>query len=52
MAWETLLDILAQNAEFVAQERSEQPADCPRCGEPLEEGPNGVLHCSFDGWTN
>ena len=23
---------------------------CPNDGEPLREGPNGVLFCPFDGW--
>ena len=50
MSWEQLAEILAENAAEVARSRSEPPVACPRDGEPLETGPNGELHCKFDGY--
>ncbi len=50
MPHEQLLDIL-KNAKQIQQfERSRIPSACPNDGTPLEEGPNGELHCKFDGW--
>jgi hypothetical protein len=51
MAWEQLRSIYQQAAAELADERSRPPEACPNDGEPLEEGPDGTLHCRFDGWT-
>jgi hypothetical protein len=50
-SWYTLLDIAREAQKFAEAERSRPPTACPNDGIPLERGPNGVLHCSFDGWT-
>lgn len=50
-SWYTLLDITAEARSLAAQHRSSQPTACPNDGEPLESGPDGSLHCKFDGWT-
>lgn len=50
MSWEKLLDIRNAAVQEAAERVSEPPAACPNDGEPLETGPNGELHCRFDGW--
>jgi len=52
MSWEQLRDILREAADLATEAAASPPVACPHCGEPLETGPNGVLHCKFDGWTN
>jgi hypothetical protein len=52
MSWEQLLDIGREAAALRQADESGPPVACPNDGEPLERGPNGVLHCSFDGWTS
>jgi len=50
MSWRSLLSIYREaEAEDEATE-DQPPTACPNDGEPLEEGPGGVLHCGFDGW--
>lgn len=51
MGFQDLLQILREQREEVEQERSQRPSACPNDGTPLETGPNGELHCPFDGWT-
>lgn len=51
MAWASLLAILRENAELIRQERDAPPVACPNDGEPLESGPDGTLHCPFDGFV-
>lgn len=50
MAWEELGAIYATAAAEQDAVDSTPPVACPNDGEPLEEGPNGDLHCRFDGW--
>lgn len=50
MAWETLLSIRDEAAQYIRDERDNPPAACPNDGEPLQEGPHGVLFCRFDGY--
>lgn len=50
MSWYELLDIYAEAAQLAADERSRPPQACPNDGEPLEQGPDGLLFCRFDGW--
>lgn len=52
MSWEQLLDILAEDAQLAHAEANSPPTSCPNDGHPLETGPNGELHCVFDGWTD
>lgn len=52
MAWEELLAIMREGADEVREEQARPPIACPDCGEPLRSGPDGVLFCRFDGWTN
>lgn len=50
MPWEELLDITKEQKKEISRDRSEPPSACPNDGEPLVRGPNGELHCTFDGW--
>lgn len=50
MAWEQLLSILREAADSVRAEKSQPPQACPNDGEPLTAGPDGTLHCKFDGY--
>ena len=50
MSWEQLLDIFHENVEELRAWESHPPVSCPNDGYPLEQGPDGVLHCVFDGW--
>lgn len=52
MSWNQLLDILHEGADAVREEKTRRPTACPNDGEPLESGPDGTLHCPFDGWTD
>lgn len=51
MSWDQLLSIIRQAREEVATAQTEPPTACPNDGEPLTRGPNGELHCRFDGWV-
>lgn len=48
--WWELLSIGQENAQYVREERTEPPLACPNDGEPLRQGPNGELYCTWDGW--
>lgn len=50
MSWYQMLEILAVNADEVNAFETQPPVACPNDGWPLESGPNGELHCVFDGW--
>lgn len=50
--WYGLLAILQEARDIAQEERSRVPQACPQDGEPLESGPHGELHCSFDGWVH
>lgn len=50
MAWEQLLAIQREAAEEIRAELAAPPQACPNDGEPLREGPGGVLFCTYDGW--
>ncbi|HXS17718.1 MAG TPA: hypothetical protein VN764_11045, partial [Polyangiaceae bacterium] len=49
ISWEQLRDIEQVNGEYARDER-QAPVACPNDGEPLEDGPDGELHCRYDGW--
>jgi hypothetical protein len=51
MSWEQLVSIRREAAEERRAEAARPPEACPDCGEPLVEGPDGVLFCRFDGWS-
>lgn len=56
MSWYQLLDIRKQaRLEFEMDPNVVgPPLSCPRCGEPLTEGPpseTGIRFCKFDGWA-
>jgi hypothetical protein len=51
VSWEELLDILAGDAQLAREESTARPTACPNDGHPLETGPNGELHCVFDGFV-
>lgn len=50
MSWEQLLSIQQEAAAEQEAEQAQPPQACPNDGEPLTEGPGGVLFCTFDGW--
>lgn len=52
MGWD-LYSTLIQQAEYKEYYDSIPPVACPRCGEPLRQGPTvtpAILYCMFDGW--
>lgn len=49
--WWDLLSIAREARALAEQERTRRPVACPNDGEPLTEGPGGVLHCRYDGWV-
>lgn len=49
MAWDQLIDIKAEAAEARRADEG-PPSACPNDGQPLEQGPNGGLHCPYDGY--
>jgi hypothetical protein len=51
MSWEQMLEILAVNSQEYEDYMSQPPVACPNDGWPLESGPDGELHCKFDGYT-
>lgn len=51
MSWDQLSSILQTAVSEARENATAPPTACPNDGEPLESGPNGVLHCKFDGWT-
>lgn len=52
MSWEQLSSILAEARDQAEREQVAPPVDCPVCATPLESGPDGDLHCRWDGWTS
>lgn len=48
--WYTLLAITQEARDLARDEAARRPVACPNCGEPLQAGPGGVLHCRFDGY--
>lgn len=48
--WYGLLAVEQEYRQNLAEERSKAPVACPNDGEPLKTGPDGSLHCSFDGY--
>lgn len=52
MSWHQLLDILHEAADDLREQKTRRPTACPDCGEPLRSGPDGTLHCRFDGFTD
>lgn len=51
IGWDTLLSIAKESRDEARAYRSTPPTACPNDGEPLQSGPGGSLHCSFDGWV-
>ena len=51
MGWESFGDILRFNRAQAEAERTAVPVDCPNDFTPLQQAPDGKLHCPFDGWT-
>lgn len=50
MPWEQLQAIYETAAAEQEAADATAPVACPNDGEPLEGGPDGELHCRFDGW--
>jgi hypothetical protein len=50
MAWEQLAAVMAQARDEARDALTRIPSACPNDGEPLQQGPGGVLHCVNDGW--
>lgn len=51
MSWEQMLEILDVQRQDEEDFLTRPPIACPNDGWPLEQGPNGELHCKFDGWV-
>lgn len=51
MPWNQLVDILAEAREVQRDEDTKVPVECPNDYTALVEGPGGILHCPWDGWT-
>lgn len=51
MSWWQLKAIADEAKQERERFRNEPPSACPRCGEPLLNNAQGVLHCKFDGFT-
>lgn len=49
--WYGLLDIVNEARAMALEDAGRPPSACPNDGEPLREGPGGVLYCPYDGWT-
>lgn len=48
--WRDLQAIWVEARREAEIEASTPPVACPNDGEPLVEGPGGILFCRFDGW--
>lgn len=51
MSYEALLAIYKQAAQEYQEHLHQEPTQCPNDGTVLIKNSDGVLHCSFDGWT-
>lgn len=47
MSWAQLIAIRDEQVQTVLAEIAAPPVACPYDGEPLREGPDGVLFCPF-----
>lgn len=52
MSWEQYISIIAEAKQVYADELAKLPECCPWCATDLDAGPDGTLHCPFDGWTS
>jgi len=50
--WNQLLALGEEYRDSLAEQASRPLVACPDCGEPLETGPHGELHCRFSGWVS
>jgi hypothetical protein len=51
MAWEALISIYEEAAQYMKDEKIQPPQACPFDGEPLVSTPDGKgLFCRFDGY--
>lgn len=50
MAYDDLLSIYKEAAIEHQVRRDQVPQACPNDGTALDAGPNGTLHCPYDGW--
>lgn len=48
--WSSLQEIYDESLQIADDERNRPPIACPNDGTPLVEK-DGILWCSFDGWT-
>jgi hypothetical protein len=51
MAWQALVDIVAEARQLDRENATRTPVECPNDYTTLTEGPAGVLFCPWDGWT-
>ncbi len=51
MSWEQLRAIAAQNRQEREFWETQPPRACPNDGTPLQQGPDGSLFCTHDGWA-
>jgi hypothetical protein len=48
--WHSLLNYVKEARTIAAEESGRAAIACPNDGEPLRQGPGGVLYCPYDGW--
>lgn len=48
--WHSLLGYVREAKAIAAEGSGRTPTACPNDGEPLRQGPGGVLYCPYDGW--
>ncbi len=51
MSYDELLALIKGASQEAETEASRPPESCTRCGRPWTKGPNGELHCTFEGNT-
>jgi hypothetical protein len=48
--WYGLLSIIEEAKAMKREIEQRPPMACPNDGEPLLQGPHGVIYCRFDGY--
>lgn len=51
MSWDQYRDIRDNAIQEAQALAAQEPTNCPNDGTQLDSGPDGELHCPFDGWT-
>lgn len=49
MSWDQLKAMIQEGFDIDQKDRTTAPTSCPSCYTALGAGPNGTLHCPWDG---